>query len=139
MDQSTDNLELLIKAIQSCWVTFKPWISETRELEWTSFSGADKKIDQTLHEDTQGSVVIIWRHFLNTVEELTNREAHTYNEEAVFESIHIFVMQFLELGKRKREEYQPKNITLSSARDVNTTYHTLWVAIDIYHNLQARA
>jgi hypothetical protein len=33
------------------------------------------------------------------------------HEEAVFGSINSFIEQFLELGKQKREGYQPKNIT----------------------------
>lgn len=41
--QSTDNVSVLVKAVQSCGVCFKTWVSKTGELDWTSLSGNDIK------------------------------------------------------------------------------------------------
>ena len=43
MKQPTDNLSLLVKAMQSCGVCFQTWTSKGGEIEWTSLSGNDKK------------------------------------------------------------------------------------------------
>ena len=43
LGQATDNLELLVKAIQSCLTSFRTWTSKTGEFEQTSLSGNDKK------------------------------------------------------------------------------------------------
>ena len=40
---ATDNLDLLVKEIQNCGVSFKTWYSKSGELEYTSLTGADMK------------------------------------------------------------------------------------------------
>ena len=54
-------VSLLVKAVQSCGVCFKTWVSKTGELDWTSLSGNDiKKVLKhlpdkllfCLHDDT---------------------------------------------------------------------------------------
>ena len=43
LGQPTDNLEFLVKAIQSCGVTFNTWTSKAGDLDWTSLSGSELK------------------------------------------------------------------------------------------------
>ena len=54
--QSTDNLSLLVKAIQGCGVTFKTWVSKSGELDWTSLCGSDvKKVYRAIHRQSFSS------------------------------------------------------------------------------------
>ena len=118
--QSTDNLSLLVKAIQGCGVTFKTWVSKSGELDWTSLCGSDvkkvlrllpDKLVFCLHEDTRESVISLWKNFLAIYEEITLKSCMTFDETAIFLKVHCFMSLFLDIGKRKREGYLPKNVT----------------------------
>lgn len=118
--QPTDNVSLLGKAVQSCGVSFKTWVSKTRELDWTSLSGNDiKKVLKhlpdkllfCLHDGTSDLVISLWKEFESVHTMITNKQNEPFKAETVFATIHNFITHFLELGKKKREGYQPSNVT----------------------------
>ena len=120
LGQATDNLELLIKAIQSCGVSFRTWTSKTGDFEYTSLSGNDKKtllrnlperLLFCLHEDTREDVVNLWKEFSSIYTLITDHSSAVFDSTEVFSKVHLFVENFLKIGNKKREGYQPKNVT----------------------------
>ena len=118
--QSTDNVNLLVKAVQSCGVCFKTWLSKAGELEWTSLSGNDlKKVLKNLpdklifglHDDTSDLVINLWKEFESIYSMITIKRNQSSDADTVFAAIHSFMAHFLDIGKKKREGYQPNNVT----------------------------
>ena len=92
--QATDNLELLVKAIQNCGVSFRTWVTKTGEFEYTSLSGNDQKtllrnlperLLFCLHEDTQEDVINLWKNFRAIYTMITDNDCN-----AEFDSSHVF-------------------------------------------------
>ena len=117
---ATDNLDLLVKEIQNCGVSFKTWYSKSGELEYTSLTGADmKKVlrhlpDRLLfciHEDTRDHVVKLWKEFYALYTLVTDSSNKTFESQVVFAQVHNFMSGFLKIGSIKREGYHPKNVT----------------------------
>ena len=119
--QATDNLELLVKAIQNCGVSFRTWVTKTGEFEYTFLSGNDQKtllrnlperLLFCLHEDTQEDVINLWKNFRAIYTMITDNDCNAeFDSSHVFSKVRSFVEDFLKIGTKKREGYQPKNVT----------------------------
>ncbi|XP_053374155.1 uncharacterized protein LOC123545375 [Mercenaria mercenaria] len=114
--QSCDNLDILVKAIQSCGLTFKIWNAKNGDLDWTSLSGNDKKtllrelpdkLFFCLHEDTRDRVVSLWKEFSAIYSALCSGEG----AEILFETTCQFIQNFIQIGQLKRHGYHPSNVT----------------------------
>ena len=64
-----------------------------------------------LHDDTSNLVISLWKEFESVYTMITDKQNEPFNEETAFETIQSFMTHFLELGKKKREGYQPSNVT----------------------------
>ena len=89
LGQPTDNLDLLVKAIQSCRVTFNTWTSKAGDLDWTSLSGSELKKVLTelpsklvfcIHEDTAAATSHLWNEFRDIYEHITSKDGLVYND-----------------------------------------------------------
>ena len=96
------------------------WTSKSGELDWTSLSGSElkkvlselpSKLIFCIHEDTASDTVQLWKGFRQIYEQITDKNGLEYNGEEMFETMQQFVKNFLNIGKKKREGYQPNNIT----------------------------
>ena len=83
---ATDNVILLVKAIQACGVIFRTWSTKSGDLEWTSLSGSDLKKVLTnlpdkllfcIHDDTTESVKQLWKDFVVIYAKITNKVLST--------------------------------------------------------------
>ena len=90
---ATDSLDLLVKEIQNCGVSFKTWYSKSGELEYTSLTGADmKKVlrhlpDRLLfciYEDTRDYVVKLWKEFYAVYTLVTDSFNKTFESQVIF-------------------------------------------------------
>ena len=64
-----------------------------------------------LHNDTSELVINLWREFQTVYSMITDKQNEPFDAESVFSIIHSFMTHFLEIGKKKREGYQPNNVT----------------------------
>ena len=117
---NTDNVNLLVKAVQSCGVPFTIWLSKSDEKEWTSLTGTSlqkllyglpQKLLFCLHEDTADDVIKLWDDFKYIYETISDKKRTDFCAESVFEKTQSFVIGFLTIGRKKREGYQPSNVT----------------------------
>ena len=78
----TDNVNLLVKAVQSCGVPFTIWLSKSGEKEWTSLTGNSlkkllyglhQKLLFCLHEDTADDVIKLWGDFKDIYETISDK------------------------------------------------------------------
>ena len=115
----TDNVSLLVKAIQACGVTFRTWSSKSGDLEWTSLTGNDLKKVLTdlpdkllfcIHNDTADSVKQLWKMFASIYKKIKDKVQADTPEE-VFSLVRELISHFLTIGQKGREGYHPKNIT----------------------------
>ena len=56
-------------------------------------------------------VISLWKEFESVYTMITDKQNEPFKAETVFETIQSFMSHFLELGKKKREGYQPSNVT----------------------------
>ena len=79
--QPTDNVNLLVNAIQSCGVSFSIWQSKSGDLGWTSIAGNEMKkllvnlpdkLMFCLHNETYQTVNDLWKYFLAIYEKITS-------------------------------------------------------------------
>ena len=115
----TDNVSLLVKAIQGCGVTFRTWSTKSGDLEWTSLSGNDfkkvlinlpDKLIFCVHEDTVDSVRQLWKQF-SAIHAKITKQVPSDSPDEVFIKVKDFITNFLAIGQKGREGYHPKNIT----------------------------
>ena len=64
-----------------------------------------------VHEDTREHVVQLWKDFDALYTKVTDSSNQNFESKEVFVQVHKFMSDFLNLGKMKREGYQPKNVT----------------------------
>ncbi|MCG7867336.1 MAG: hypothetical protein JAY74_13350 [Candidatus Thiodiazotropha taylori] len=115
----TDNVTLLVNAIQSCGVSFRTWKSKSGELEWSSLSGNDlkkllknlpDKLIFCLNNDTSDDVRHLWKDFSILYNKISNKVLADTPEE-IFELVKKFIRSFISIGQKGREGYLPVNVT----------------------------
>ncbi|CAN8005191.1 unnamed protein product [Ixodes hexagonus] len=109
-------MDKFVALVNSCGVKFDVWQDEKKGRSFTSLSGDDcqkllktlpEKLDGQLHEDTESSVMFLWKTFLDVVTHVETDVLGT----CVEQKTRAFLSTFVELGKTKRNGYGKDRVT----------------------------